>query len=112
MSNLNSQCSALFQRPKKNADDEQSIWYDNQCVGIHTLSNKMKSISRLAKLSRDYTNHSIRATSISILDECGFEARHIMCVSGHKSETSIRSYAAKINDSTKLAMSNGLSSDL
>ena len=35
-----------------------------------------------------------------------------MCVSGHNSETSIRSYATKINDSTKLAMSNGLSSAL
>ena len=66
----------------------------------------MKEISKLAELSREYTNHSIRATSITILDGCGFEAQHIMCVSGHKSETSIRSYASKTNDEIKLAMSN------
>ena len=30
----------------------------------------------LASLSKEYINHSIRATSVSIL---GFEARHIVC---------------------------------
>ena len=69
----------------------------------------MKAISKQAKLSREYTNHSIRATSVTILDRCRFEARHIMCVSGHKSETSIRSYASKTAHNTKLAMSKGLS---
>ena len=46
----------------------------------------MKAISKQAKFSREYTNHSIRATSVTILDRCEFEARHIMWVSGHKSE--------------------------
>ena len=53
----------------------------------------MKNISQEAKLSKCYTNHSIRATAVSILDKSGFEARHIMAVSGHKNETSIRSYS-------------------
>ena len=44
----------------------------------NTLGNKMKAISKLANLSREYTNHSIRATSITILDECGFEARALV----------------------------------
>ena len=46
---------------------------------------------------------------MTILDQCGFEARHTMCVSGHKSETSIQSYTSKTAHDTKLAMSNGLS---
>ena len=77
-------------------------------VGKNTLAIKMKEISKLAHLSREYTNHSIRATSVTILDDYGFEARHIMCVSGH----SIRSYASKTTENIKLAMSTSLSSAL
>ena len=31
-----------------------------------------------------HTNHSIRATSIRVMDEAGFEARHIMQVTGQR----------------------------
>ena len=110
VSKLNPHCGAFFQRPKKMAVD--GFWYENQCIGKNTLGNKMKAISKLANLSREYTNHSIRATSVTILDECGFEARHIMCVSGHRSEASIRSYASKTKSGIKLAMSTGLSNAL
>ena len=62
-------------------------------VGERTLGEKMKNISREAKLSKCYTNHLIRATAVTILDKSGFEARHIMAVSGHKNEASIQSYS-------------------
>lgn len=105
----------LFQRPKKkdliveNLPDE--VWYDNMVVGERTLGEKMKNISKQANLSRLYTNHSIRATSVTILDKSGFEARHIMAVSGHKNEASIRSYS-KTDISTKRRMSETLSAEL
>ena len=89
---------------------DDNVWYDNMVVGQRTLGDKMKNLSCLAKLSYPYTNHSIRATTISILDECGYEARHIMAVSGHRSENSIRSYAAKTSLSKKRKMSEALSS--
>ena len=111
LAHLNPRCDSFFQRPKKEAGCEE-VWYDNQCVGMNTLSKNKKNISKQASLSREYTNHSIRATSITLLDECGFEARHIMCVSGHRSESSIRSYASKTSDKLKFAMSTGLSSVL
>ena len=60
----------------------------------------MKRMSKAAQLSREYTNHSIRATAVTILDKAGFEARHIMSVSGHRNESSIRSYS-KTDDTTK-----------
>ena len=44
-----------------------------------------------------------------MLDEIGMEARHIMTVSGHKSENSIRSYS-KTSLQTKRQMSAVLSS--
>jgi hypothetical protein len=53
----------------------------------------MPGISEQAKLSFRYTNHSVRATAITALDDADIETRHIMRASGHKSETSIRSYA-------------------
>ena len=102
---LNPRNQFLFQRPKKDAKigiDE--ICYDNMVVGERMLGEKMKTISREAKLSKIYTNHSIRATSVTILDSSGFEARHIMAVSGHKSESSIRSYCqTDINTKKKMS---------
>ena len=37
----------------------------------------MKSISMKAGTSQVYTNHCLRATSVTILNEAGFEAREI-----------------------------------
>ena len=54
----------------------------------------MKFFSKSAKLSMDiYTNHSIRSTCISTLDDAGFDARHIIKLSSHKNESSIKEYA-------------------
>ena len=61
------------------------------------------------ELSRHYTNHSIRATSITIMDESGFESRHIMKISGHKSEASLKLYA---QNKKKIKISECLSNSL
>ena len=45
-----------------------------------------------AQLSYTYTNHSIRSTCITILDQADVEAHHIMAVSGRTSESSLRTY--------------------
>ena len=108
ISKLNPECNTFFQRHKKQTTEGSLAWYDKQVVGTNTLGSKMKPLSKQAQLSREYTNHSIRTTSVTILDQCGFEARHIMCISGHKSETSIRSYTSKTSDGVKLATSSGL----
>ena len=102
---LNPKLDTFFQRPKENPVD--GPWYDNQVIGSKTIDKFMKKISIEAKLCKIYTNHCIRATTITILDSCGYEARHIMSVSGHRSESSIRSYA-KTNIATKRKMSNSL----
>ena len=61
-------------------------------IGDRSLGSKMKKkTSQEAGLSSSYTNHSIRATAI--LDNSGFEAGHIMVVSGHRNEASIQSYS-------------------
>ena len=69
----------------------------------------MSKISTMAGLSQSYTNHCIRATNLTALDDVGIEARHIMRVSGHKSEASIRSYACRLNAKKKEQISETLS---
>ena len=68
----------------------------------------MKTLSERAKLAVSYTNHCIRATVVTKLDQEGFEARHIMVVSSHKSENSLKSYASKCPDNKKQQMFDAL----
>ena len=83
----------LWLCPKRKVKNEDPVWYDNTAVGHDTLNNVMKSLSVDAKLSQIYTNHSIRSTSITKLDENNIASRHIQAVSGHKSEATIKTYA-------------------
>ena len=107
---LNPKLEALFQRSKANTPSN-GPWFDGQVLGIKSLEKIMKEISTDAGLSISYTNHSIRATCITLLDDAGNEARHIMSVSGHKNESSIRSYS-KTNLKRKRNMSTLLSSTM
>ena len=52
----------------------------------------MKEISKLASLSRIYTNHSVRATAITLWSDAQVPSRHIMAISDHRSEASLKSY--------------------
>ncbi len=70
----------------------------------------MATISTLANLSVTYTNHCVRATAIVALDSAGYDARHIMALSGHKSESSIREYASFLPAAKSREMSATLAS--
>lgn len=73
----------------------------------------MPTLVREAGLSNKIlTNHCIRSTCITILDQSGYEARHIMAISGHKHEESIKSYASKTSCATKRQISETLSKAL
>ncbi|XP_072176075.1 LOW QUALITY PROTEIN: zinc finger MYM-type protein 2-like [Diadema setosum] len=110
VSHLNPGNDDFFQRPKVNAESDEQVWYCNAPVGKNTLGDKMRKISLEAQTSKIYTNHCLRATSIHVLDaSSGFEARHIMSVSGHKSESSIKHYAY-VDEAKKRRMSRCLSS--
>ena len=69
----------------------------------------MSSISKEMQLSYQYTNYCIRVNAVSLLDECNFEARHIMRVSGHKSDSSIRSYSRRLSEVKQTEISHSLS---
>ena len=69
----------------------------------------MSELSRAAALSKYYANNCIRATAISALDRAGYEARHIMTVSGHRNEASIMSYSRDTSTDQKRQMSETIS---
>ena len=64
-----------------------------------------------AKLNTRYTNHSVRATSITALDHAWIDSRHIMAISGHKSEQSMKSYSQNVSDTKKREMADVLSTN-
>ena len=55
----------------------------------------MKTTSVRAKLSQLYTNHSIRASAITLLSDTNVPDCHIMFISGHSSEQSIAHYSSR-----------------
>ena len=62
---------------------------------MNKLEDMMKIISKGANLSQVYTNHSVRASAITVLSDANVPDRHIMFVSGHSSEQSISHYSAR-----------------
>jgi len=77
-------------------------------LGKNTLAHMLKTICNQAGVMTDYSNHSIRATSITVLDVRKFSNRDIMSVSGHKSESSLKSYTSRVSTERKHEMSNAL----
>ncbi|XP_041458312.1 uncharacterized protein KIAA1958-like [Lytechinus variegatus] len=108
MSKLNDDCEYLFQTPKQ-MRPKSGPWYTKTPMGKNTLGNMMKSLSQKAKLSKKYTNHCVRTTSIRILDKEGFEDREICQVSGHNNQSSLASYTGRVSGNQKMNMSDALS---
>ena len=101
----------LWQRPLDSFIENEQ-WYCRVAIGKNTLSKFMVNLSTSARLSRANTNHCIRATCVTTLDEAGVEARHIMRITGHKNEASIRSYSCRLSDEKKRAISSTISDTL
>ena len=94
LSVLNPNQTALFQKPKRNFLPSDVIWFENSPIGVNKLGDMVKEISLAASLSnlKVYTNHCVRSTTISSLDEAGIPIHRIMQTSGHRSESSVKSY--------------------
>lgn len=80
LSHLNPSNEFLFQRPR--VSDYGLVWYENHVLGEHTLGKKMHILSEQARLSRIYTNFSIKATSLESLLKVigGSEIQHLATV--------------------------------
>lgn len=110
LSKLNPDNKFLWQRPKKKYLESSPIWYDNQKIGVNSVSKFMKTLSALSKLSKVYTNHSPRATCITILGRT-YQDSDVASHSGHKSLSAMAIYK-RTSESMKKNMSHTLSSTM
>ena len=108
LSKLNLKQKAFPQRPYSSRDGETHAWYCNALLGKNKIGVMMKEISKEAGLSQMYTNHCIRATAITALNEAGCDSRTIMTLSGHRNESSIKHYCRDASDKQKEHMSSAL----
>ena len=110
VSKLDKRTNFLWQKPKQGRihyTDE--TWYEKNRVGEDLLNRYMKFLQKNVTLDGTYTNHSIRSTVITKLDFEGFEARHIMQLSSHKNESTIKEYSVKCSDNKRKEMFDSLS---
>ena len=111
LAKLNLKCDAFFQYRKKHWKYDE-VWYDARPIGVNNFDGMMKDISRAAELSKAYTNHSVRATAITLWSNAGVQNRHIMAISGHHSEHSLAHYNTRPSTSQLQQCSDVLSRSL
>ena len=121
---LTPKCDAFFQYPKEHwkYDDEIKLdtdwsciipnWYDARPICVNKLDGMMEDINRAAELSKAYTNHSVRATAITLWSNAAVQNRHIMAISGHRSEQSLAHYNTRPSTSQLQQCSDVLSRSL
>ena len=101
LSKLHPESEFLFQQARNRIQTTDDVWYTSRPVGPRTLGDMMKVISKEANLSQVYTNHSVRATTVTLLSHAGVDTREIMKISQHKNEGSVKSYNRDSSDAQK-----------
>ena len=72
----------------------------------------MPAISTNAGYSQRYANHYLRATTVHILDSNKFSGRHVTSITGHKSESSLKTYTGYTAPNIKRKISETISNTL
>jgi len=81
------------------------VWFTNMPLSARTYTLFMGDVCKQAKTCSSYTAHSLRATAKHQLSKLGMEARHIMFMSGHRYEASLRTYTREPSNGQKRMMS-------
>ena len=83
----------LFPLPMKKCGMK---WYcEKRVLGKNTFANMMSRISKNAETSKNYTNHCIRVSDVTLLHEGGHSTEEIQVVTGHKNASSVSRYVYK-----------------
>ena len=113
IAHLHPMCESLWQHPRPSANSTtDAVWYSNSPQGEKWLGEMLPRMSIKYGLSQRYTNHSLRVTSLQILEDCQVDARHVIRVSGHKQTDSLQHYARRLSASRKRHISGVLASTL
>ena len=85
----------FYLRPLAKApDDPIAPWFTEVPLGRNTLANMMKTMSKKANLTTEYTNHSLRAFGATEMFKHGIEEKIIQQRTGHRSTEALRKYEA------------------
>ena len=71
------------------------VWFSRQAVGVNGINQFMKNIAKEGELdvtSKNFTNHSVRKTTVKKLKKAGASSRDIMAITGHRNEQSLADY--------------------
>ena len=101
ISRLHPSCQALFQTPNHHFKKAESRWFRNEPLGKNTIAKLMENISSKAELSERYTNHCIRASTITALYQRGVDAKQICAITKHKDERSLSHYISQTTSEQK-----------
>ncbi|XP_052105474.1 uncharacterized protein LOC127738312 [Mytilus californianus] len=106
--------TSLFNHINKDALSSKTpnilqLLYTNKSVKSYQFTRFMADVSKNASCSVMYTAHCLRATAIQAMSDAGFEIRHIMYMSGHRNEASVRRYSRDCSTLQKKSMSDTLS---
>ena len=112
VSKLNQNCQWLFQQCRFRVSPTDETWFKNEPLGINSLGQMMKFISQSAGLSGLYTNHCVRATTITVLLNAGIDTNHIRARTGHRSVEGLQPYIGQQTAQQKRTEANILGSAL
>jgi len=90
--------------------DACKVWYDARKLGHSSLENMLRNMTTRDEITPYFTNHSLRATTVTVLSERNVETRQIKVVTGNRSDTSIESYCEQPTLRQFRNMSTALSS--
>ena len=94
LSKSNPSVERLFQRAKPGVrHDSENTWFAKSPLGHVVFQAMLPRISEAAGLFKKYTNHSIRATSVTVVKAAGFDDKEVCHVTGHKNPASLNSYS-------------------
>jgi len=85
--------------------NESKPWYTKQRVGVNNLKRIIPIVSTKAMCSAQYTNHSLRATSVTRMFSASVPEKLIAEKSDHHSLKALRSYE-RINPNLQRAIDN------
>ena len=83
---------------------DEKVWFTRCKLGHNMISRFMPSLSDELTLSKRYTGHCLRATATQNLCNAFVPNQHVMKLTGHRNEASLRSYNSRTTDGQRVMM--------
>ena len=107
ISKLHPDSEYLYMKARSDAKwtKDDDVWYTRCKLGHNLIARIMPGLSQELALSKRYTGHCLRATATQNLCNAFVPNQHIMKVTGHRSETSLKAYNSRTTDGQQVLMS-------